>query len=198
MRPLRLTVVVAVLAAGNARGQETAPATPLAVAAGAPTAVASDSSDSAARGRPSLGTRLANWRPISRWLRRTSATQDTAASAAAVGPARPTQGDEGSARPVPAVNPLEGDPGTTSPGATEAAPATAAGTVSASPGSDPISANPAAVNIIAGTARLGGFSDSTKTPGSDSGASGLATPAVSSPAGGILERGPSTVWRLPT
>jgi porin len=154
MRPLRISVVVAVLAVGDARGQETAPAIPFAEAAGAPIAGVSDSSDPA-RARPTLGSRLANWRPISRLVRRTSATQEAVAGAAAANLAQPAQGTEESAPAVPAVNPLDVDPGTTPPGAGETAPATAAGTQAPSRGSDPISANPAAVDIIAGTGALG-------------------------------------------
>ena len=90
MRPLWLIVVVAMLAVGHARGQEPAPTAPLAEAAGAASAGVPESSGFP-RGRPSLGSRLANWRPISRWLNRTSATQEPAPirCRGKPGPARP-------------------------------------------------------------------------------------------------------------
>ena len=115
MRPFWMIVVVTALAMGNAHGQEPAPTAPLADAARAPTAAVAGASNSQP-GRPSLGTRLANWRPISRWLSRTSARQEPVAIPAAVNTAQPAQGTDGSAPPVPAVIPLEGDPGTTPPG----------------------------------------------------------------------------------
>src|SRR5260370_21929801 len=74
MRPRWMIVVVAVLAVGNSRGEEPAPTAPIAAEAGTPTAGVPESSG-VLRGRPFLGSRLATWRPISRWLSRTSAPQ---------------------------------------------------------------------------------------------------------------------------
>jgi porin len=154
MRPLRLIVVVALMSIGNARGQETTPTFPLGDVVGVPTSDVAGSPNSLAR-RPSLGTRLATWRPISRWLSRTLATQETVAAPATVDPSQPAGGTDATAPPAPAVNPAEGDPGATQPARGDPARATAAGTEGTSPGSVPISANPAAVDIIAGTGALG-------------------------------------------
>ncbi len=154
MRSHWMIVVVVVVAVGNAHGQEPALTAPLADASGAPVAAVPAVSNSQP-GRPSLGSRLANWRPISRWLRRTSAREEPVAIAAAANPAQPAQGIEGSAPPVRADIPVEGNSGATPPGPTDRAAETAGGAEAQSRGSDPISSNPAAVNIIAGTGALG-------------------------------------------
>ena len=154
MPPRWMIVVVTVLAVGNVRGDEPAPTAPLAREDGTSTAGAAESSG-VRRGGPSLGSRLATWRPISRWLGRTSASQAPDASRALVSPDQPALGADGSAPPVPAVNPFEGDRGTGPPDPGDLAPPTAAGAAEESRGSEPISANPAAVDIIAGTGALG-------------------------------------------
>jgi porin len=154
MRPLRVVVVVALLSIGNLRGQETTPTPPAAEAVRAPAGEVPGSPNSLAR-RPSWGARLATWRPISRWLSRTSGTQETVAAPATVALAQPVGGTDAIAPAAPTVNPAEGDPGATPPVPGDRARTTAAGTEGTSPGSVPISANPAAVDIIAGTGALG-------------------------------------------
>jgi porin len=181
MRPLGLVLVVAVIAAGDARAQETTPAAPPSEVAGA--AAAGDPASSAVPTVPaSAGSRFANWRPIRRWLRRTSASQGPVEAPAVASPAQPAIGTAAAAPPVPAVNPSDVNPGAApaapsdtpptpgfapaTPGSAPATPdnapatrnadATAGGAVTdASRGSIPISGNPAAVDIVAGTGALG-------------------------------------------
>jgi porin len=158
MRPPWMLAVAILLAVGQARAQESAPS------AGYPEApdpaIASASESSRLPPRSLLRSRLASWRPISRWLGRTSPSEDQdplPTGAAANAGQRAAAG--GPTPPLPAVNPPQDDAGTTPPTAGEpaagAAAATAGGTAAQNRGSEPISANPAAVNIIAGTGALG-------------------------------------------
>src|SRR5450755_2047732 len=116
MRPHWVFVVAAVLAVGRVRAQEPAPGAPYPEAADPPVASAFESSGFL-RPRPSLRSRLASWRPISRWLGRTSPSQDQEPVPIRVveNPQQPAEDIGGSAPPRPAVNPLEGDSGTTPP-----------------------------------------------------------------------------------
>ena len=182
MRPLWMTVVAAALAVGHANGQEVVLAAPLTEAADAPAAGAAASSNFV-RERPSLAARLANWRPVSRWLNRAASSRDPLVARASANQDQPAAGTDGSAAfPGPAANPVEGDPGAipsssraadgnagaTASGSSDSNPntstlssssnsntATAGGAEGTSRGSEPISGNPAAVNIIAGTGALG-------------------------------------------
>ena len=178
MRPPGMIVVAAVLAVGNARGQEPGPSRARVEAADIPAASVSPSLNVEREGF-SPGSRFAIWRPIGRWLSRTSAPQAPVAIVASVDPnqaiasqpfagqpspdqpaldpipAQPAPGVGGFSPSVPGVNPFETDAGATPPGAGGPTPATAGGTQAQNPGSVPITSNPAATNIIAGTGALG-------------------------------------------
>jgi hypothetical protein len=154
MRRVRMIVVVAVLVAGHARGQEPASTIPLAEAAGDPTAGAPESS-SVPGGRPSFGSRLASWRPISRWLNPTDASQEPVPIRAVGNPDQPVAAGDADAPSLPAANSSGGDSGTTQPIPGISAASSEPGGGAQSRGSIPISGNPAAVNIITGTGALG-------------------------------------------
>lgn len=182
MRPLWLAVVAATLAVGHVSGQDVDPSAPLPEAADAPTVDAA-ASPARVRERPSLAARLANWRPVGRWLSQGPPSRDRLVTRASANQDVPAAGTGRSATsPVPAANPVEGNPGTTpsspreaegnsgatasgssdassnsstSSGSSNSNTATAGGTEGTSRGSEPISGNPAAVNIIAGTGALG-------------------------------------------
>ena len=75
MRSLWVLVVALVLVGGQVRAQESAGTTPLTEASD-PAIASVPEASGLQRPRPSLRSRLASWRPISRWLSRTSARED--------------------------------------------------------------------------------------------------------------------------
>jgi porin len=151
-----MLVVALVLAGSRVHAQGPAGTTPP-TEAGDPSIAAVPDESGFLRPRPSLRGRLANWRPISRWLGRTSAApgRESVAIPVAEGPRQPAEGTGGPAPSVPAANPPEGGSTTPPPAPGDSGAATAAGGEGEGRGSEPISGNPAAVNIIAGTGALG-------------------------------------------
>src|SRR5215472_7625411 len=97
MRPLGMLVVALLLVGGQVRAQQPAGPAPLAEA-GDPSIAAVPESSGFLRPRPSLGSRLASWRPISRWLGRTSAPpgQESVAIPVSEGPRQPAGSVAGS------------------------------------------------------------------------------------------------------
>ena len=156
MRLRWLTVVAAVLAAGQVRGQEPPLPAPPAEAAGSPTASAAASPDSI-RARPSLSSRFASWRPFSRWSSRAASPPERITNGGAEDLDQRVDGTDRSGSPAPPSAEVNEDSPVTPPGGGAATPAAGDGAGAERRGSDPISSNPAAVNIIAGTGALGRF-----------------------------------------
>jgi hypothetical protein len=147
MRPPVMLVVALVLAVGQVRAQEPSGTAPLTEAADPPSAGVPES-PGLARPRPSLRSSLGRWRPISRWLSRTSAPQDQdlLPLPVAENPQRPAESIGGPAPPVPVPNPIESESAETAatagePAATPREPgaATAGGAQGESRGSEAIS-----------------------------------------------------------
>jgi porin len=151
-----MILVTAVLAVGQVRGQEPPSTAPPARAEGPPTASVLDSPEPLLE-RPSLRSRLASWRPISRWLNRTTLSQEPVPIGGLENPGQPVEGTNRTGPPTPAIGPPNGESGATQPGPGGANAPAGDGADTARRGSEPISSNPAAVNIIAGTGALGRF-----------------------------------------
>jgi porin len=164
MRPLATLVVALGLAVGQVRADEPNGTAPSTGASNLPSADNSRSSQ-LPQSRGTFRSRLARWRPFSRWSERTSSSP-LLSVAMAENPQQPANALGGTAPPDPSANAMVGE-STTSPPAPSAvaaatpvdpsapAAATAGGTEAENRGTQPISGNPAAVNIIAGTGALG-------------------------------------------
>ena len=193
MRPLGLLVVAIVLAVGQVRRQEPTGTAPFTEAAD-PSIASIPESSGFLRPRPSLRSRLASVRPISRWLSRRSAPQDQepVSSPVAENPPQPAESIGGSTPPVPIGNPMEGEFPTIPPAPGDPAAATADGVAGENRGSEPISATRPPWTSLRAPVRSGGPSASAMTPASGLEASGSATRVASCPAARIRASGPST------